>query len=495
MSKILYYSTCAMMTPHIGVTIDDVISSKGKGDEIYWCYCHNALNSCFGNLNGYSSICHFCHSMYQCYGNKYGNGVHMIAIDKRNFIRNPHPWHFGSLEQIKSIVYRNVYVGYSILSLYLTYTRDLDIKPQHEFASFFKPIVDDICDFIDYVYDMIEKIKPDEIISFNGRLFDNRLFYDIANAVGVKYTSLEVVGGNGEPFKKVRFEGGLPHSISVNTNKILNLWETSALTDEKKVEVASSFYFRRRGGKLVADTAVYISAQKEGMLPAGFDSSRRNFVIFNSSEDESAAVGGEWEDSLFTSQFEAIEYLLKNSTPDIHYYLRIHPHLKDVKYKAHMELYTLSKYENLTIIPPESEVSTYSLMEACEKTITFGSTMGIEAVFWGKPSILLSRSLYENLDVCYQASCKEDIIPLLLKRLEPKPQLGALKYAYFLLDREYGVEKNIIDIDVRHRKVHWDFQFTSYFKIYGSQLLYQIFFFIHCILLLRFCKREQCFPG
>ena len=482
------------MMPHIGVTIDDILSSKNDGDDVYWCYCHNAIHSCFGNLNGYPSVCNFCHSMYKRY-EKRNKGIHMIAIDQQSFAHSSRIYNFENIEQIKSIVYRDVYVGYAILSLYLTYTRDLDIKSPDKFSAFFAPIVNEVCDFVDYAYNLIKQISPDEIISFNGRLYDNRLFYDISNALGIKYTSLEVIGGNGEPFKKVRFEGGLPHSIIINTSKINDLWEKSPLSTEKKIEIANSFFTRRRNGELVADVTVYTSAQKRGTLPDGFDPNQRNIAIFNSSEDEFTAVGGEWENVIFSSQYEALDFILRNSSPDIHYYLRIHPHLKGVKYKAHMELYTLSKYKNLTIISPESEISTYSLMDACEKVVTFGSTMGVEAVYGGKPSVLLRPSLYENLDICYKPSCKEDVMPLLEKKLEPQPILGALKYAYYLLDREYGIEKTNIDINAKERKIlRWKFQLTSYFKIYGSQLLYQIFFFFHCIILPRFDKRRKNFP-
>ena len=497
MSIKLYYSTCANLTPNIGITIDDILSAKKEQGEIYWCYCHHALSACYGNLNGCPSICNFCHFMYKRYAKKYGKGVHMIAIDRKDFIHRSHSWQFNSVEQIKSIVYRDVYIGYGILSLYLSYTRDLDINNINGFRDYFTPIVSEICDYVDYVYDLLSQIKPDEIISFNGRLFDNRLFYDIANALGIKYTALEVVFGNGErgkPLKRVRFLGGLPHSIKLNTQMINNLWNKSPLSDEKKTEIATSFYNKRRNGKYELDT-VYISAQKQGILPEGFDPNQRNIAIFNSSEDEYSAVGGEWDDTIFASQYEAVNYILQRSSPDIHYYLRIHPHLKGVKYKAHMELYTLSKYKNLTIIPPESEVSTYDLMDACEKVVTFGSTMGVESAFWGKPSILLRRSMYENLDICYQASCKEEVMPLLEGKLAPKPQLGALKFAYYILDREYGIENSNIDIDIEEKYfLGRVFQFTPYFKIWGSQFLYQIYYFCHCIILPKYNKKLLRFP-
>lgn len=484
MMKKLYYSSCSFSAPHIGVVIDDIISTKNSKDEIFWAYCNCALSSCFMNLSSCKNMCDFCHVMYRSYSKKYGKDVHLLPINKQDFSHKSHSWNFDNVQGIKSIVYRDVYVGNSILSLYFSYTRDLDLKNYEKFVKFARPLVNEICDFVDYAYDLIGKIKPDEIISYNGRLYENRLFYDIANSLGITYTALEVVGGYVEPYKKVRFKGGLPHSVALNTQKIENLWKESPLSEKKKHEIASSFYSRRRGGEQVADIAVYISAQRKGALPEDFDPNQRNIAIFNSSQDEMAALGGEWETGYaFSTQYDAIEYMLQN-TSDIHYFLRIHPNLKGIYHQDHMKLYELSKYDNITIIPPESEVSTYDLMEMCEKVITFGSTMGVEATFWGKPSILMGRSLYENLDVCYNVYDKEQLLPLLNNRnLPPKDKVGALKYAYFELDREFGVEENIIDINVKSKKIRWEFMQTSYFKIFNSKLLYQLVYFYYCILL------------
>ena len=493
--KILYYSTCSFAAPHIGVIIDDILSNKECNNEIFWSYCHCALSSCFKNLTGQKCLCDFCHKMYKSFYAKYGKDITLLPINRKDFKHKEHVWNLESVSIIKSIVYRDVCVGNSILSLYFSLTRDLDLKNYEKFVRFAEPLINEICDFVDYAYDLFERIKPDEVVIYNGRLYENRLFYDIANTLGIRFKALEVVGGNLEPYKKVSYDGGLPHSISLNTRKIEELWNNSSINEDIKTEIATSFFNRRRGGELVADVAVYISAQKQGTLPKNFDYSKRNIAIFNSSQDEMAAIGDEWDEgSLFLSQYDAIEYMLQ-SAPDLHYNLRIHPNLKGVSHQAHLKLYELSKYDNITIIPPESEVSTYALMDACEKVVTFGSTMGVEATFWGKPSILLGRSLYENLDVCYKLSDKEQLVSLLNNpHLPPKDKVGAMKYSYFLLDREYGVDETNIDINVKDKKIRWYFQFTSYFKLFGSKYLYQIAYFYYCILLPRFSKKIQVSP-
>jgi capsule polysaccharide export protein KpsC/LpsZ len=186
--------------------------------------------------------------------------------------------------------------------------------------------------------------------------------------------------------------------------------------------------------------------------------------------------------------------MLQHANPDIHFYLRIHPNLKGVTHKAHMELYDLGKYPNITIIPPESKVSSYALMDACDKVVTFGSSTGVEASYWGKPSILVGRSFYEMTGACYHMKSRDELVSAINNDLPAKDQLGALKYAYFVLDRQYSVDESNFDIDVRYRHMRWDFFSTSYFKVHGSDFLFQLYYFFYCIIGPKFSKAKLNFP-
>ena len=186
--------------------------------------------------------------------------------------------------------------------------------------------------------------------------------------------------------------------------------------------------------------------------------------------------------------------MLQNAIPGIKFYLRIHPNLKGVSHKAHMELYNLKKYQNITVIPPESQVSSYALMDACDKVVTFGSSTGVEASYWGKPSILVGRSFYEMTGACYHMKSREQLVSAINHELAPKDQVGALKYAYFVLDRTYSVDESNIDIDVKYHHMRWVFFSTSYFKVHKSNFLFQLYYFWYCILGTKFSKGKLNFP-
>ena len=79
----------------------------------------------------------------------------------------------------------------------------------------------------------------------------------------------------------------------------------------------------------------------------------------------------------------------------------------------------------------KSPVSTYMLLKKAEKVVSFGSTVGIEAVYWGVPSILLGASLCRNMGCCYIPRSHREAMDMIQRPLKPLPREGALKFGFF----------------------------------------------------------------
>ena len=81
--------------------------------------------------------------------------------------------------------------------------------------------------------------------------------------------------------------------------------------------------------------------------------------------------------------------------------LRNHPHLQK-KSKLDRNKWDHPSFipssSNVTIIKSSSTVDTYELIDASDLVVVHGSTVGIEAVFWGKPVIVVSDSFYDLID-------------------------------------------------------------------------------------------------
>jgi hypothetical protein len=123
--------------------------------------------------------------------------------------------------------------------------------------------------------------------------------------------------------------------------------------------------------------------------------------------------------------------------PDTRLYLRVHPNLTDVDNQRKRDMLNLD-FANLTIIPPDAQCDTYQLLESCNSTVSFGSSVGIEAVYWERPSILLGPCLYQNLPGPVRSRSHQQTIDLLSSNMAAaNDKSGALRYGHWFQTRGY----------------------------------------------------------
>ena len=182
---------------------------------------------------------------------------------------------------------------------------------------------------------------------------------------------------------------------------------------------------------------VFLADQITGKMPADFSSKKRNIAVFSSSEWEFAGLPG-WENSLGASQADILEKLLNENmvSDEFHFWLRIHPALVGSRSQELKRLLGLS-HSQLSVIGPSDGIDSYSIMDACEKVVTFGSTVGIEAAYWGKPSILCGRTRYESLGACVRPSTISELADAIMA--VPQIPKRALAIPYGLMALEVGV--------------------------------------------------------
>lgn len=212
------------------------------------------------------------------------------------------------------------------------------------------------------------------------------------------------------------------------------LWDLE--TDlEKKEKIAKSFFDNQRKGISLMEGS-FLAYQKENEIPK-LDFEKEIITFFNSSIDEFASVAG-WEDyiKLYEDEVDAIYDICNHFAGDLkkQFVLRVHPNLKFLKNTQNKNIEKLRELNNLLIIEPQDSVSSYSLLEVSSKVITFGSTVGVEACYFGKPVIVLGLSLYKYLDVAYEPSSKSELYQLIdSSSLLEKPKENTYKYGYWRL--------------------------------------------------------------
>ena len=118
--------------------------------------------------------------------------------------------------------------------------------------------------------------------------------------------------------------------------------------------------------------------------------------------------------------------------PDVQLVIRLHPHLL----KKHPD--DCSRWLDLSrrggtaiVVEPGSPVDSYALLDMTDIVVTGGSTMGMEAAYWGRPSILLGPSDYDQLGSVHVANGEADLERLLTQSELSVDSASALPYGYY----------------------------------------------------------------
>ncbi|OJV21645.1 MAG: hypothetical protein BGO30_02805 [Bacteroidetes bacterium 41-46] len=439
------------------------------------------MSQCFNNISGNRIICSECCHNFKKEMKLFEQNINFVSMDniveeyQKEEVRAIN-FSYESIEEIKKIKYKNISIGIAAFSGYISQTRNLYPLIDEKFKLFFNENLRNSILSIIAIENALTLISPSEIYLLNGRFADSRPAWEIALKHNIPFTTIEAIYGISRKykFKALNFT---PHQLEGINLMINQFWDDLSIPLQEKIKIGSSFFERRRNA-LYAGDKIYTINQLSGFIPQFWDSNKLNVVIFNSSEDEYASLGEEYEKySIFSTQLEGLKYL-KNTFRNnslINITLRIHPNLSSVKYSYAESLKTLNG-DNFYVIEGNSLVSSYSLLDKADVVIVFGSTIGVESVFWGKPTILLAGAQYYFLDACYIPKTREELIDIISLPLKPKDRIAAIKYGYYLMNEKWD-SGSFIDFNWEYSKIkilNFNIPVTliNWKKIMGSRTLY-----------------------
>jgi hypothetical protein len=437
--KVLFFEPYAQAIPHYETALELIQEHINNGDDVSVYYCEGSLYFCEANYNHDLTICASCIS-------RRNNGLKLIEGRKKmtvnvfenltneeeKFIAD---WdvRFKNVAEIKAFEFENTDLGMAVASSLISALRDanVDTDVHHEYINkIFRSALKVYFSF----KRTLANNRPDVVYMFNGRFANLRVVMRLCELNNIPFRIHER-GSN--KHKYMVYENHLPHNVKAIIKLVEKAWEneTDTMASEK---IASDFYTGRKMGTEQSWFS-FVAGQEKDVLPDNWNPNVRNIVIFNSSEDEFAAIGSDFVNDVFSSQMECFRYIIEafKGREDIAVYVRMHPNLKGVRDRSTVEMLELGA-PNFTVIAPESPISTYKLIDECDVVVSFGSNTGIEATFWGKPSILVGNTFYKALDVTYNTENQPHLITLLLTVNEPKPKIGTLKYGYFMAT--YGTD-------------------------------------------------------
>lgn len=417
-------------TPVLETNLELIREHEQAGDSVRVLQCSGLLTNCHWNPDHINSKCAMCRSKFKIGWDVLNPGENVVLQEfskiKVNALNFPN---FQSIDDIKKFKYDNENIGYGVVSSLGSIIGD------HRFDT--KKYKDEIYRGLSTAIEVYTTLKrefldfrPDLVYLFNGRTATHLPAKLLCKRMGIEYITYEVSRklNSYRLVKNASVHEVIPLDV---VNGIRSNW--NALQKKE----AESFFIRKRIGKDFNKFSSFTKNQTIGKLPIGFNKHKKNIAIFNSTIDEYASIES-FENAIYEPDETAgISKILETFLQDTNYmfYLRVHPNMANRANNMSQldDIRVLSsKFSNLCVIWPKERIDSYALIDACQKIITFGSTTGVEATYWGKPSILANHKAYKNFGCAYTPKTHDELVKLLHEDLKPLPVDYALQYAYYL---------------------------------------------------------------
>lgn len=273
----------------------------------------------------------------------------------------------------------------------------------------------------DAVRGAIRDFSPDAVVLFNGRYATTRPILAAARSEGVRALFHE----RGCDRNHYWLAPESVHDPDYVQGCIRDFWRP-------ELAAAGEQYFNERRGRVEKAWLSYTKRQTQGRIPAAMQDSARWVVFFTSSDDEFVAIGDKYVNEAFPAQIDALRAVMKvvEALPGYRLCVRMHPNIAS-KSEEQVAFWRNVQVPGGIVVGPEEDFDSYAILERSHVACSYGSTIGIEATFWARPSLLLGRSIYDRLGATFNAGSLDEIRSFLL---EPRayPRLGALMFgAYF----------------------------------------------------------------
>jgi len=401
-----------------------------NGDDVTLLTCAADLLSCYVNIDHHVDQCLNCILRRRRSVRTLSGPIKCIPLVSLN--AGDHralgaiPSSFSDLDDLRAFRFGSFDLGIAVVSSIVSFLRDPEPSVVDESVRIHRLNMSAAAIYLSMTHHLTTG-GYDRVYAFNGRFATLRAVLRASQEAGVD-CYLHDRGSSIDRY--ALFANDLPHSIQVMEERIRSAWEQAGATIDR-IDVASQFFEDRRRGE-IRNWYSFTDAQEKDLLPQNWASDRYNIVVFPSSDDEFVAIGDEWRNPLYSSQEEGLlrvaEDLRGVDGADLH--IRMHPNLRGLSFGSIDRLKSLEG-ENIHIIAPESPVGSYSMLLAADAVLTFGSTMGIEATYWGKPSLLAGKCFYRGLGATTNPEDHSTLVDLLLHPPRPLDKTGALMYGYF----------------------------------------------------------------
>jgi hypothetical protein len=326
-----------------------------------------------------------------------------IKIDKVEF-KEMHT--LNSLSDLLDLKYKNFEVGIAVASSLISNQRNSNPSIPNN-SKLIKEMIESSISVFEFANKIIKKHKPSLVYLLNGRFCNQRPIMRAAVQNNIKLMFHE----RGATKNKYDVTTFMPHDQNSVAARINKLWSENKSIEN--ITIGEKYFKDRRVGKEQQGKS-YVFQQEKYLLPL-INKDKKIITYYSSSDDEFVAVGDVFKWEGWLNQLHAVTELIDicQNKKNIQLIIRLHPNLQNASTDDQNNWLALSRFEHITLIPFDSNIDSYALLDCSDIVITSGSTVGIEAIFWGKPSITLGPAFFSKIGATYNPKSNFELSTLL----------------------------------------------------------------------------------
>lgn len=282
---------------------------------------------------------------------------------------------------------------------------------------------------------ILEEHKPSRIALTHGIYVDHGTIAETARSMGVPVTVFV------RPYRKntvMLCHGDTYHRALLS--EPATLWSGRSLTTTER-NTLMEYVQSRRSGSL--DSLTYhpnpVEGREKVLNELGLSEQRPIVSLFtNVLWDAQIYHACNAFPNMLEWIYSTIDYFSKK--PDTQLVIRVHPAEVKAKRKSQQPVVDELKNRfsvlppNITVVPPESDISSYDLAEASQATLIFGTKMGLEIALRRIPVIVAGESFVRGKGITFDASSAGEYFEL----LDRIPTMGTMNDEQFELAQRYG---------------------------------------------------------
>ncbi len=278
---------------------------------------------------------------------------------------------------------------------------------------------------------LLSTYQPHKVILFNARFTPYRVAYEAAQAQAINV----LVHERGSIDDSFSFFENQTCLSQAQSRKLVEQWKNIPLK-ENELNAINTYFLERELGRNTNWEPFYTSETNyhEVRHLLRIPSDRKVMVFFSSSEDE-LALSEEWQAGI--SQLDFLERLIEVFKEcDEYLVIRHHPHIGgagnnipegDFLSKAYKQAQDLP--ENVRLIMPTEEITSYSLLWNFDISLSFFSTVSIEAAARGMLSLALEKSPFtQGLRICLADLDQSSLAKLVDRLFQQTPQTSIVDF-------------------------------------------------------------------